>query len=86
MLSYYESHRLFEKGADILKSFVEKNPNNSAAKAKLGFYLKNMKKPQKAMFWFKKAQESSPEFEWARVQQISILLDSKSTDEAEREL
>ena len=38
------------------------------------------------MFWFKKAQESSPEFEWARVQQISILLDSKSTDEAERGL
>ena len=38
------------------------------------------------MFWFKKAQEGSPGFEWARVQQISILLDSKSTDEAERGL
>ena len=83
LLSYYESRGLFEKAADILESFVEKNPNNYVAKARLGFYLKKMKRPEKAVFWFKKAQESSQEIEWARVQQIRILLDSKSTNEAE---
>ena len=86
LLSYYESRGLFEKAADILESFVEKNPNNYVAKAKLGFYLKNMKRPEKAIFWFKKAQEGLPEFEWARVQQISILLDSQSTEKAEKGL
>ena len=86
LLTYYDSHRLFEKGANILESFVERNPNNSAAKAKLGFYFKKMKRLEKAMLWFKKAQENSKDFEWALFQQISILIDSNSNDEAEKGL
>ena len=49
LVNYYESHGLFEKAAKILSSFVQLEPNNSAALAKIGFYEKKLNRPVKAI-------------------------------------
>ena len=83
LLAYYESRRLFKKAAKIILGFIEAKPDNTAALAKLGFYEKNLKHPEKALYWFEKALSSSPDFEWAHVQQIGILLNTEREDEAD---
>ena len=74
LITYYDSHRLFAKALNVLTKFVELEPNNSAALAKIGFYENILKRPEKALDWFQKSLTISPEFEWAHVQKISILL------------
>jgi len=86
LVAYYESHRLFEEAAKILSSFVELEPGNSAALAKIGFYEKNLNRPEKALPWFNKALAVSNDFEWARIQKIGLLLKTKNTENAEKEL
>ena len=86
LVAYYESHRLFEKAAKVLSSFVVLEPNNSAALAKIGFYEKNLKHPEKALLWFNKALAVSADFEWARIQKIGLLLKTENTENAEKEL
>ena len=86
LLAYYESRRLFEKATKIILGFIEAKPDNTAALAKLGFYEKKLKHTEKALYWFKKALASSPEFEWAHIQQIEILLNTDREDEAENAL
>jgi tetratricopeptide (TPR) repeat protein len=71
LVAYYESHRLFEKAANILTSFVQLEPDNSAALAKIGFYEKNLNRPEKALLWFNKALSVSNDFEWARIQKLA---------------
>mgnify|MGYP006118979977 FL=1 len=86
LVAYYESHRLFEKAAKVLSSFVLLEPDNSAALAKIGFYEKNLKHPEKALVWFNKALTVSADFEWARIQKIGLLLKTENTENAEKEL
>ena len=86
LVSYYESHRLFEKAANVLSSFVQLEPNNSAALAKIGYYENNLKRPEKALIWFEKALAVSPDFEWAHIQKIGLLLKTENVEKAEKEL
>jgi len=86
IVAYYDSRGLYEKAAKILLSFVQTEPGNTAALAKIGFYEKNLKRPENALLWFNKALASSPDFEWASIQKIRILLNAERTEKAENAL
>ncbi|MBC8258199.1 MAG: tetratricopeptide repeat protein [SAR324 cluster bacterium] len=86
LVAYYESHRLYGKAAKIMKLFVELKPENIAGLSKLGFYEKNLNRPERALFWLNKILKKSPDFEWAHIQQIGILLKTERTAEAESAL
>ena len=86
LVNYYESHGLFEKAAKILSSFLQLEPNNSAALAKIGFYEKKLNRPVKAIAFFNKALTVSSDFEWALIQKIGLLLKTENSKYAEIEL
>ena len=86
LVNYYESIGLYENAKNILYSFIKLEPNNSAALAKIGFFEKKQNKLRDALKYFNKALEINPEFEWAHIQKIEILVRTKDFKQAEKEL